>query len=251
MKRIPPSHILYHSRVQCDGAKRELNALKRRIGRYKTDPLKLTAQKNKRKRKYKWPPPIPDIWGTIVFNIANHLRASLNYIAWQLAVKNLAGSREPNGNTQFSICDGSGNSRGEFGYQLTHQLIDVLHTAIGDIEYFQPYHRAYRPETHLLAVLRELSNKTKHRVIIPAQGQPLPIIQGPAQLRIRFYNGEPRIIVTRTNENGIMEEFQPPVIFNIGIEIPTLTPAYYDISVLDSIYDLVLNNMLPRFTGYF
>ena len=251
MKHIPPSHILYHSRLQCDGAKRDLNALKRRISNYKISPLRMTPQKNKGKVTHTWPPPIPDIWGQIAFNIANSLRASINYITWQLAIKHLAGTRTPSDNTQFPICDCPGNTRGGFQYQISKQLADVFPPAIADIEYFQPYNRTNRPETHLLSVLREISNKTKHRFIIPTQGIIMPIIKGPAQMHISFHNGHPCIRTTRINESGITEEFNPPITFEIGIEIPTLTPSYYDITVLNSIYDLIRNNILPRFMGYF
>ena len=251
MKRIPPSHILYHSRLQCDGAKRDLNALKRRVARYKENPLRMTPHKSKGQTTLKWPPPVPDSWGPIVFNIANSLRASINYIAWELAIKHLAGMRDPSGDTQFPICDCPGNTKGGFQRQIEKQLADVYPPAIPDIEYFQPYNSTDRPETHLLAVLRELSNKTKHRFIMPPQGRPWTVIEGPVRIHFPLHNRNPRIRVTRTNEDGVTEEFNPPVTFEIGIEIPALLPTYYDISVLDGMYELIRNNILPRFTSYF
>lgn len=252
MKRIPPAHPLYHAKLQCDGAKQRLDALKKRIGRYKNDPFRFAAKKENGKIEAHWPRPIPDTWGTVIFQFADGLRSSLNYIAWELAKKHLNGEREPRYSTQFPICDTPGDARGGFGYQLTRQIADVLPAAIQDIDYFQPYHRPDRPDTHLLAILREMSNSTKHRFIIQPQGRPWAVIEGPAQIRIRrLHNGDFQMVVTRTNAAGLEEEFKPTTTFEIGIEIPTLFPTQYDISVLDGIYDIVRNDILPRFINHF
>ena len=201
MKRVPPEHQLYHAWLQCDGAKKRLNSLKRMARQYKKEPGRFAMEKKAGKViQARWPRPIPDTWGVNVFQFANGLRSTLNYIATELAVKHLGGKRKPSSLTQFPICDKSGSERGGFEYQLTRQLVDVLPDAILEVEYFQPYHRLDRPETHLLAILRELSNDTKHNFLVQPQGRPWTIIEGPAELRIRrFNNGAIYMVVSRIN----------------------------------------------------
>jgi len=189
-----------------------------------------------------------------VSEIAHDLRAGINYIAWQLAVKNLGGVRKPSRQTQFPICDSPGDANGGFRYQLSKQMSDILPSAIPDIEYFQPYHRPDRPETHLLAVLRELSNSTNHRFLIQPQGGAVLLLdarRGTGHVGVSLDKRNPHLILTITDEHGVTKELNPPVTFQISIQVPTLTPTYYDISVLNGIYDLVRNSILPRFASYF
>ena len=197
----------------------------------------------------------PIVWALILSDAANNLRATLDFMAYQLAVKHLVAkhvTHEPSDTIQFPICDYPGNKRGQFDWFVKNRLADMLPSAIPTLERFQPYNRGNSPKNDLLTVLRELSNKTKHRFLL----QPYLVGGVPGSLRgsvwlERLNNGDVKYVATRTNSAGEQEEFEPQLSFEVRIEIPSLTPTQYDISVLDGIYEFVHDDILPAFAGLF
>jgi hypothetical protein len=180
-----------------------------------------------------------------VSDVATNLRAALDFIAWQLAIKRLreeGESREPR-NTLFSICS---SPKAFLHHKTKGQLADVLKDSLPLIESFQPYSGSERPENHLQAILRELSNITKHRALIrPRQSMRLTARPG-GVTAITF--GSVGVQVMSSNPSGSSE---PPVSLLVNIEIPSLSPTEYDISVLDDIHRQVRDKILPRFSVFF
>lgn len=123
-------------------------------------------------------PDIPRDWALIAADALQNLRTALNYVAWELAVLNLARTgqkREPDRYTEFPIAD----SPARFPNRYVADL-DPVHVA--KIKDMQPYSPAFManlkaeiaagldPEmlartNHPLAKLRDLSNGDKHRTL--------------------------------------------------------------------------------------
>ena len=197
-----------------------------------------------------WPPPAPTSWPLILSDVATNLRAALDFVAWQLALRRIREdglSGEPRRITGFSICDSPGNSSGGFANHVDNgPLTDVLQAAIPIIASFQPYPTPQRPENHLLAILRELSNLTKHRVLIqPNQVMRLTAPPG-GRTAITFGARGMRVI-----SSGPTDSSEPPVSILVRIDVPSLNPSEYDISVLDDIHLFVRDEILPQFSTFF
>jgi hypothetical protein len=96
------------------------------------------------------------IFGDMLYN----LRASLDYIAWQLVL--LAGS-DPTDHTAFpaaKTAHGWASAKG--------QVAGIEERWVTEIDNLQPYKRADRPEIHPLAILDYVNNIHKHRLLVPA-----------------------------------------------------------------------------------
>jgi hypothetical protein len=97
-------------------------------------------------------------WGVTVGDIAHNLRSALDHLVCQLAMLDGADC----GATQFPICDTPEAWAAEM-WKKRLKGLDLRHQT--RIKRIQPYHRR-KPGIHL-AVLRDLSNADKHRLINP------------------------------------------------------------------------------------
>jgi hypothetical protein len=124
---------------------------------------------------------IPEIskgWALIAADALQNLRSALNYVAWELAILNLAGmkqNRDPVDDTQFPIAD----SPVRFPKRYVQ---DISRSHIAKINDMQPYAPSFManfkaelaagidPEMlartqHPLAQLRDLTNRVKHKTL--------------------------------------------------------------------------------------
>src|SRR5262249_22169175 len=101
------------------------------------------------------PPRLSAILGDCVQN----LRASLDYLAWQLV---LANNKMPGDWTYSPIYRDPPRAGRQFS---PHCLAGVHPGAVAVIEELQPYYGGKNPDTDLLWFVRELSNTDKHRAI--------------------------------------------------------------------------------------
>ena len=105
----------------------------------------------------------------IVGDVIHSARNALDYIAWQLATKKLG--REPTEREareiQFPIVKNSDD------FASSRVLDYICSEAAKEIERHQPYPPYMRgdPAKHPLVVLRWLSNRDKHRLIVATSGQ--------------------------------------------------------------------------------
>jgi hypothetical protein len=99
--------------------------------------------------------------GVLMGEFVHNLRSTLDHLAWQLA---LTKTRTPHDKLQFPILDRK-PSEAAWRSRVGDQLRCVPPEAVQQIWDLQPFH-SERPETNALAIVRELSNEDKHRVIL-------------------------------------------------------------------------------------
>ena len=102
----------------------------------------------------------PSRWGVLIGDVVHNLRSALDHLAWQLVLLNGA---EPTARTQFPIYSDEVAYRRERAQELIAGMRDEDKAAV---ETFQPFRQnAAEVKPHHLAVLQELSNFDKHRVL--------------------------------------------------------------------------------------
>jgi hypothetical protein len=105
--------------------------------------------------------PPPPVLGVLLGELVHNLRSSLDHLVWQLA---LLDREEPFPLLQYPIV----SKPEDWLSKAKQQLKDVRAGAVELIEQTQPYHWPHSTKygEHPLAVLRDLSNEDKHRVIL-------------------------------------------------------------------------------------
>jgi hypothetical protein len=95
---------------------------------------------------------LPSRWAILIGDIAHNLRSALDYTMWQLV---LANDEQPDQQTQFPITLREASFRPS-GIAENHEVI------VRDV---QPFNAAGAELAHPLYVLRQISNRDKHRVL--------------------------------------------------------------------------------------
>lgn len=247
---------LYHARLKCDRAKTHLRRLKQNIRKYErefTPTHTVTTEGTRIRETWDWSTPLPDTWGLILSDFATNLRAALDYATWELAVKHLderGETRSPAPLTSFPVTQ-SGGSFKKWASD-SGKGKDVLPAAKDLMEKMQPYHAEHHPETHLLAILNELSNKTKHRFIIPPSSTTQLKATAGGSVTLMFNQGQPEIVVRSADGSSkSYRGFNPYVSLCVKFEVTDLTPSEYDISILDDMYRFVRRSILPQLSSFF
>lgn len=117
--------------------------------------------------------PIPDPWRFEVGNIVQNTRSSLDYIMYALSMRApIPPDEQQVRKIQFPISTAEGHywgggKNGKEG-ERRRRMKFVDPDAQKIIDGLQPYLRRHAPNTHLLAVLDELSNIDKHRNLLVA-----------------------------------------------------------------------------------
>jgi hypothetical protein len=91
-------------------------------------------------------------WAVLIGDVAHNLRSALEYVMWQLV---LANGEEPNEQTQFPIALRETLFRPQ-GISKDHEAI---------VRELQPFTAVGTELAHPLYVLRQISNRDKHRVL--------------------------------------------------------------------------------------
>lgn len=166
---FPTDHLLRSPQRKISRALIHVNALERSVVGYMAkqtpahksdDPeggLVLTAPGNREQ------------WGVRIGDIVTNLRASLDHIAWALAMKRVEETGKSLAKKQeqeiyFPIRNVPHKKPliGGLSRRDVHYFPAAAHSAI---EKFQPYNRSARPELDHLSTLVLLSNFDKHRVV--------------------------------------------------------------------------------------
>lgn len=108
-------------------------------------------------------------------DIVHNFRSTLDHLTYQLALWNTGGNVSRPKRVQFPIVDDPRYFKSATGDALSDVRPD--HQAI--IERFQPYHRiaegrSIGPPFHAFALLRDLDNADKHRLLRPVMIPPTP-----------------------------------------------------------------------------
>ena len=238
---IPTSHPLYTARLQCDWAKKRIGNLKSSVTRFKNnaDVLELSTEKDAQGRTYEvgyWPRRAPEAWGQLAREATGPLRSALNYIAWELAKKKVG--TQPSLRTQFPIWD----TRDDYVSRGKGHVRDIWPNALPEIESLQPYNSPQWPETHLLAVLRELTDKTNHRFIIQPSRVGHATVPAFGSVRLRLNDAT----IVNFGKHVLPEHFAPHVSIGVSLEIPFATPTIYGIDILDAIHQFIRDEVIPR-----
>jgi hypothetical protein len=101
-------------------------------------------------------------WGTVLGDYVQNLRSALDHAAYQLVASGSEPSDAALGRSQFPICD----THDLFDSEVPRRLSGVAPRAISVVKEAQPfeYHNIDISPTR---ILRELSNRDKHRLLIP------------------------------------------------------------------------------------
>jgi hypothetical protein len=102
-------------------------------------------------------PPVERL-GLVFGDMVSNLRATLDYLVWQLV---LVGGKRPGRRTGFPVV----RRTKDWAVQSRTALRGVEQRWVGEIEARQPYHRADRPSVHPLAILDHVNNLNKHRFL--------------------------------------------------------------------------------------
>ncbi len=145
-------------------ADKHLNALRRGIVSFvKVNPCAIVGQNEGNPARYvlraQVAPMPPDI-AIIVGDAVHNLRSALDHLAWQLVIS--AGG-SPDRFTQFPILL---DALGKKGPCLADVAGGISSGALALVESLQPYNRVDDPTLDPLAILAELSNFDKHRMVV-------------------------------------------------------------------------------------
>lgn len=192
--------------------------------------------------RFKCPTP-PDYLGIIAADFFQNLRASLDYLAWELALANIT-EGFPFNRTEFPICtDWEPNTRHRFQTATQNLCEDAKNT----IQALQPYHREGDSfKVHPLRVLDFFCNIAKHRTI-PMTGTCVKI-EGMIPEYEVFDDGTIELIFPPP----LAEDFKPDVTFSVTFgghrEFEGISLQPHEVAVL---YNFVAEAVFPRFDRFF
>ncbi len=198
--------------------------------------------------------PMPSRAGPIVSDIVQNLRASLDYIVWELSIltnKNLWLDETAASRIEFPIFDDPGPYERGIGGKLKF----VSAEARDVVESFQPYNRAKRPKNDLLLALYDLARFARHRELTPVvSGIRMTIknlISGSGTFRWKCLGERDyRVVVAhsaiRRNDEHLDVEVAHDIAFGPGIGVEGPLPP-----VLAAIHDFISQDVIPAFAGFF
>ncbi len=101
----------------------------------------------------------PPRFGVILGDSIHNLRSALDHLMWQVT---LLDGGIPNNQTQFPIIK---ESETKFDAEANRRIPDLSSKHRALVKRAQPYHEGDKAALHPLAVLNELSNADKHRIL--------------------------------------------------------------------------------------
>ncbi len=194
--------------------------------------------------------------GLMVGDFASNLRESLDHIINELVDPNLWLKLGVRRKPQFPIFD----RRKTYRRDAERMLTGVPRGVRTLVEKFQPYHARQWPETHILTNLQDLSNTHKHRLVLAIEsslyvGFVDDAGTGHRSFRVEGLNERDQaklLIGSRVLERAAKDQLHSMFTGVVFIEFEerdgTLTniPSFF----LDSIYDFVTLEVVPRFTRF-
>jgi hypothetical protein len=192
------------------------------------------------------------MWGPMVGNVAHNLRSALDYIPFALAVENgYDGDAWPR--PSFPLFE-SRAAYEQSGGGAAQSLCHVPEPTHETFEYFQPFHSNDRPEQGSFSVLKELSDKDKHKLIPPVY--PMSDLElSPSALEFLGFTGfkdKYDVILPDTVRSKMPEKVEPQIHVDVAFEIP-FRPGLGRVGVaeLGDIHRLVRDEVIPRFERFF
>jgi hypothetical protein len=199
-------------------------------------------------------PSIPDNWCSMVGDILSNLRASLDHIAWSLAMEQCRETGIPLSEKQqrrvtFPIHLKRSTKPYKIGVGLSLNDVKGFPENTWDlIESFEPYNRINRPKTELLGVLDYLVCKDKHRIITPVKRQFTFRFSGDQQaIRARLNQPNEYLFADIDNSTTLQQNTE----FDIVLDVPFVQGFYFSISRLSEIHNFIRDEVIPSFTTFF
>lgn len=240
---------LLNPKLKVGRAKEHLDALRGEISTFeKSEPYRVSTYDDMESGKYvveiRVAPNIPDQIGLLAGDFICCLRASLDYLAWQLA---LLTTPTPFGNTCFPICGTYDMTGGTEGYILSVTK-DIPSKAVSIIRELQPYQSgdAYRL-THLWR-LNSLWNIEKHRriPIVGSITDDVLTTRAGVKAEIGEINDCHTIKIPLSAKSQSRLNPKPPFELQFGGEAEGVLVTTAD---LFTMYDFVSDKVMPRFVG--
>ena len=179
--------------------------------------------------------------GILAADVFQTLRASLDYLTWELALRNLSNG-EPCYKTEFPICGNCNRDKKKFRTATTSLSTD----ACNEIQALQPYHHEKSYKCHPLWVLNFFCNIAKHRSI-PTTGNVLNVTF-PLGTKVKVIDDVTVDLIYQAPQ----KDFKPDGYFTVAFlgirktQAITLLPHQ-----VINLYNFVTNFVFPRFIRFF
>jgi len=272
MSRLyPVDHPLGSACLKVKRANVHINALYRSLRRSALDP-KITFRK---KGKLHMPSNIPGVvvespdiyemevipsvresWGPIVGDILSNLRASLDHIAWALALKYSRDKgitlTKPQEKSVYFPLRIEEHDKPFLGGLPKSALQFFPPNAWDAVERVQPYNRKKRPELEVLAILSDLTNEDKHRVVTPVFREASVKLAGEHAVTWRLNQPDKMMfLVTDSVAAKAGYHLEPKASFDLVLHVPFLWPDYFKVSDFRLIHNLIRDEVIPAFACFF
>jgi hypothetical protein len=253
---LPPS--LFEPRAKCSWAKKHLDTLKMAIDVFRNEnPYKTESEVDPESSQYIIKITHPNIVNAIpavmmLGDFAETLRASLDYIAWQLA---LLSGIWPRRETSFPIVEKYTFDAHQLFAKTTFGIPDG---AVAVMKTLQPYHSGDAYLSHHLYRLSNLCNVDKHRHISVYSVIP------DWQWCLQGYGGGGQMLTEQVENCTIMRlplsaknhvKFNPDcgIALKFSIQPKMDSSERFDLSYQDLVemHDFVAQTVIPAFTSFF
>jgi hypothetical protein len=232
-------------------AKEHLDALRSEISAFmETQPYRSSAYDDAESGQYvievRIAPAIPHKIGLLAGDFISCLRASLDHLAWQLA---LLSTPTPFSRTCFPVCEIYDTTGGTEGF-FCSVTKDIPPRAVDIIRELQPYQSGGAFQLSHLWRLNKLWNIEKHRKIptIGSITENILTTQIGVKAEIGQVNDCHTIKIPLSEKSKVRFNPQPAVELQFGGEAEGITITTTD---LFGIYDFIGDKVLPRFEGFF
>jgi len=186
----------------------------------------------------------PARFGILAADVFQTLRASLDYLAWELALLNTSDGF-PYDQTEFPICkDWDSNAQRRFN-EVTRSLAQ---DARDEIQALQPYHRGNSYKSHPLWVLHFFCNIAKHRSI-PMTGYAMLDMKLTPEAHCKVIDGlTVELIFPNPKKDFKPDSASYTICFGVLREKQGITLLSYKIIDL---YNFVTEVVFPKFVRFF
>lgn len=247
-------HPLDDALLKVHRAKVHIGSLKRGInGFIKREPYTTSMEYDSERQIYElsvWATEEPPItWGLIVGDIVTNLRASLDYIAWQLSlISGIPRTEQDERSITFPIFGDTPPASKVF----ISATRSIATNARKVIEGFQPYYGGDSSPNFLLSILNNLARLDKHRILIPVFHQSVvTLTKNEVAFGSRFKQGSVLTLSKRAFDSMPKDQLDPKITVEIAIQDIEGLSTGFDVLLLDDIHDFIRYEIIPSFACFF
>ena len=189
-----------------------------------------------------------ETWGLIIGDVVTNLRASLDHIAWALAMLHVSetGKKLTPGQERsihFPLYEDPAAETDK--QRMVSDLKYILPRARSEIKRFQPYNKRDWPELNLLRDLNLLANADKHRLVTPSN----------VRAHIKLTKDDTGIVMNLIKKGNTMflntgQIIEPDITYEIAV-YPRGPLRPMSVDTLYKIRDFIRVEVIPAFIGFF